>query len=126
MLCAGLDAERADDAHLLAERNGERGVGCAAPDQQRRRIVQRIGVGKDGASIVARIIEPAKHGRMQCPHPEGRVGARRQAREGLVGAVERQGVRRRRGKLADDDQRHVRLGLLDAFRKLVQLIGATI
>ena len=47
MFCAGLDAERADNAHLLSERNRERGVGCAAPDQERRRIVQRIGLGKD-------------------------------------------------------------------------------
>ena len=40
MLCGGLDAERADHAHALAERDRERGIGAAAADQEHGRIAR--------------------------------------------------------------------------------------
>ena len=92
MLGGRLHAERADDAHLLAERDRECGIGRAASDQQCRRVVQRIGPGKHGTGFA---VHSTQHRRMQCPHPECRVGAPRQPREGRIGAIEGQGVARR-------------------------------
>ncbi len=117
MVCAGLDAERADDAHLLAERDRQRGVGCAAADQQRGRVMQGIGVGQNGVGMSG-VVQPAQHGRVQRPHPQRRVGARGQARERRIGAVERQGIWWRRCDLADDDQRHIGLQFVERYSQV--------
>ena len=124
MLCGGLDAERADDAHLLSERDRERRVGHAAPDQQRRRVMQRIALGKDLAGV-APVVQPAQDGRVQRAHPERRVGAGRQSREGRIGSVEGQGVVRGRRHLAHGDQRQIRLSVVRIIRQDVELIRAT-
>ncbi len=42
----GLDAERADDAHPLAERHRERGIGGATADQQHGGVARGIGIGQ--------------------------------------------------------------------------------
>ena len=72
--CALIDAERADHAHALADRDAQRRMMAAAADQQHGRIVERI-AGRQFGHDVALVLErlgAAEHGRMQRAQPQRR------------------------------------------------------
>ena len=67
VLCRRLDAECADDARALTERDGQRRIGAAAPDQQHRRIPRGIDIRY---RHTPRGVEPAQHRRVQGAHAQ--------------------------------------------------------
>jgi hypothetical protein len=68
----GIDAQRSDDAHALADRHAERGMKTAAADQQDGGVVERVAFGQLGHDIAfcPERARPAEHGRVQRPQPQ--------------------------------------------------------
>ena len=69
---AMIDAERADHAHALADRDAQRRMVAAAADQQHGGVVERIAgrqLGHDVALVLERL-GAAKNGGMQCAQPQ--------------------------------------------------------
>ncbi len=82
----GLDRERADQAHALADRKGQRRIVAAAARDQHGRILERIvrrHVGNVGA--LGQLFGAAQHRRMQRAHAQRRAQARDQAGRHGVG-----------------------------------------
>ena len=67
-----VDAERADHAHALADRDAQRRMVAATADQQHGRIVERIAVRQFGDDIAFGLegFRAADHGRMQRAKPQ--------------------------------------------------------
>ena len=75
-----IDAERADHAHALADRDAQRRMMAAAADQQHGRVVERI-AGRQFGDDVALVLErlgAAKHGGVQRAQPQRADDARDQ------------------------------------------------
>ena len=67
----GVDAQRADQPHPLADRDAQRRMMAPAADQQHGGVVERIAGGqfRDDVALVLERLRPAEHGRVQGPQP---------------------------------------------------------
>ena len=89
MFRRGLDAERADHAGLLAERDRQRGIGAAAADQQHGGVPGGVDIRqRDPGGRY----QPAHHGRMQRADTQRRAQARDEAAGIALALEKRNGV----------------------------------
>ena len=101
------DAQRADDAHAFAERNGKRRIGAAASDQKHRRIANRIDLGD--RCFHRLIAQPAQDRGVQGSNPKRRAQTREQAVPIAVRLRKRNSVFRQCDLRLDHEQRKIRL-----------------
>ena len=119
MVRRGFDAEGADDAHALAERDGQRRKGGPASKQKHGGVAGGIGIGQP--DLFSRLVfEPAQHGGVQHSHTQRGAQARDEPVDIAVAMRERNGVIGKRASGFDDDQRKIRASRRDLLGKRCQ------
>ncbi len=119
MLCRGLDAQRADQAHALAKCDRQRRIGRAAANQKHGRIVERIAYRQLCLRQIG-VMLPPQHGGMQRAHPQRGVEPGDKTFRFAVGACKRNGIRRQAVGRIEDDQGRAGLERFDLRRKIVK------
>jgi hypothetical protein len=110
MLCGGLDAECADQAGPLADRDRERRVGAAAANQENGRIAGWIDIVERHRH---RRLQPAHDSRVQRPDAKRGIEAGNQPRRHALRLEKRNRIAGRAQIRIDRDQRQIGLVLCD-------------